>query len=144
VKPKTFGSRVVLRSGDEVLLVKHTGGELWVFPGGGRKKNETPKDCARREIKEELGINIPESSLWLFGIYTNASQGKRDTIHLFIAEIEKSDVELEWEIAEAEWFSIHSLPKMTSYATRDRITEILVGAPDPDGLWIKNTPISRL
>lgn len=140
VKPKTFGSRVILRSGEEVLLVKHTGGTLWMFPGGGRKRNETPEDCAIREIKEELGIKIPEISMHLFGVYTNSVEGKRDTIHLFVAEIEKAKIVLEWEIADAQWFPVQSLPEMTSRATRERILEVLAGKPNAEGTWVTKRP----
>lgn len=38
---------------------------MWDFPGGGREGNETPTECAMREIREEFGIDItPEVIIW--------------------------------------------------------------------------------
>jgi 8-oxo-dGTP diphosphatase len=38
---------------------------LWDFPGGAREGEETPIECAIRETKEELGLNLnPELIKW--------------------------------------------------------------------------------
>lgn len=38
---------------------------MWDFVGGGREGKESPRDCAIREVREELGIIItPESFVW--------------------------------------------------------------------------------
>ena len=46
---------------NEIILVRHWYNTLWVMPGGGIKKHETPEQAAVREIKEELGIEIESS-----------------------------------------------------------------------------------
>ena len=35
------------------------GAETWALPGGHLEHGETLDECARRELKEELGIEVP-------------------------------------------------------------------------------------
>ena len=41
-----------------VFLIKHFNGGHWGFPKGHRKKGETPKKTAERELKEETGMEV--------------------------------------------------------------------------------------
>ena len=36
---------------------------MWDFPGGGRESNETPEECVKRELKEELSLKFSEDSI---------------------------------------------------------------------------------
>ncbi|CAI9393035.1 8-oxo-dGTP diphosphatase [Bacillus sp. T2.9-1] len=42
---------------------------LWEFPGGKVKENETPKDCVIREVNEELGVSIKLHSYYTTSIH---------------------------------------------------------------------------
>src|SRR5689334_8869281 len=46
-----------------LLLVKPTYRSYWLFPGGTVDENESPRIACIREVKEELGIDIPSPRL---------------------------------------------------------------------------------
>jgi mutator protein MutT len=58
----------ILWNGAEVLITRrndhdHQGGR-WEFPGGKRHAGETIEACLRREIREELGVEVEVGPLW--------------------------------------------------------------------------------
>ncbi|HWE03686.1 MAG TPA: 8-oxo-dGTP diphosphatase MutT [Tepidisphaeraceae bacterium] len=52
----------IIQRADKVLISQRLHGailpDLWEFPGGKVEPNETPEQCLRREIQEELGIDV--------------------------------------------------------------------------------------
>ena len=64
-----------------VLLVKRLDHEDgWALPGGFLEKGEDLDQCARRELKEETGIQVPYMSH-----FANYSDPNRDTRHQVIS-----------------------------------------------------------
>jgi mutator protein MutT len=60
---KIIGVAAIWDSNQEKILIDRRRlegqmGGLWEFPGGKIEKNETIQECIKREIKEELGIEI--------------------------------------------------------------------------------------
>jgi 8-oxo-dGTP diphosphatase len=53
-------SRVVIKDTNDNILVVQDRMDLWNFPGGKLEINETPSDCAKREVREEIGLNVHE------------------------------------------------------------------------------------
>jgi len=58
----------ILWNGSQVLIARrqagdHQGGR-WEFPGGKRHRGESIEDCLRREMLEEVGIEIEVGPLW--------------------------------------------------------------------------------
>lgn len=66
----------LIRKNGKYLLAQRKKGDAfglkWEFPGGTVESNETPEDCLKREIKEELGLSIEPKKL-LFSFIFQAS-----------------------------------------------------------------------
>ena len=109
--PRNDGVKCVLTRGGEVLLVRHTYGprERWELPGGGIKRNENPADAARREAREELGLDLTD---WRpLGDLFEEVDGKHDHLWCFTTEIGDREITRdEAEIADVRWFSRDALP----------------------------------
>jgi ADP-ribose pyrophosphatase YjhB (NUDIX family) len=118
-RPNTEGVKVVLRRGEDVLLVRHAYGRRseWDLPGGFMGTDESPEEAALREVEEELGVRA--QSAVALGKLLQRCGGKRDTVHAFATDVDGAPLVLdEAEIAEARWFGHEALPDETSPYTR--------------------------
>lgn len=53
------GSVVLIQNHEVALIKRNWNGKIYyVFPGGGIEKGETPKQAAKREAYEELGVQV--------------------------------------------------------------------------------------
>lgn len=74
-------SGIVFKDG-KVILVKHENsynGVYYLLPGGGLEKDETIEECAKREVKEEIGLDVETESL---AYYENVVSKDDQTLHL--------------------------------------------------------------
>ncbi len=67
----------MFNSAGELLLVRNGYGntKFWMLPGGGIRPWEEPAAAARREIREELGVETCD--LEFVATYHSSSEGKR-------------------------------------------------------------------
>jgi 8-oxo-dGTP diphosphatase len=63
----------LIARGDRLLVAQRapgrTQGGLWEFPGGKLEPDETPEECLRRELREELGIETTVGAFFAESIH---------------------------------------------------------------------------
>jgi 8-oxo-dGTP pyrophosphatase MutT (NUDIX family) len=65
VRPATHGVLVAVWHGGEVLIVRTSYQRLLSMPGGYQKRGEDPVAAARRELREEVGLEVAAEDLRL-------------------------------------------------------------------------------
>ena len=135
LRVRTRGAKVMaFNPAGELLLIRNSYGRthLFVLPGGGIGRGETPEAAAARELKEETGLEA--GSLRFVSAHANTAEGKRDTVHLFTARVNGAPEADGLELEEARFFPPDALPENVSKATLRRIAEHR-GERTPDGRW---------
>lgn len=76
---------VVLIREKKLLLVRQNDRPFWVFPGGTLEVEEGLEECAIREMKEEIDLDVSiEKTLYLADFLLASPQGVKHTIDVFM------------------------------------------------------------
>jgi NAD+ diphosphatase len=91
-----------------VLLLKHRfrPGTGWGLPGGFMAEGEQPEDALRRELREEVGLEVENVKLFT----TRAFKVPMQVEIVFTAQAIGDTSELNYEIQKAGWFLLNELP----------------------------------
>ena len=65
----TVSAVVFQRSDARVLTVRKRGTDMFMLPGGKPESGESDADCARREVLEELGIELAPADIEPLGAF---------------------------------------------------------------------------
>ncbi len=109
---------IVLRRGEKVLLIKRKNDPFagkWALPGGFVETDEKVITAAACELKEETGVEIPESDLHFIGFFDDPDRDPRGRIVSFAFSVEiQDDVEVKAgdDAGEARWFLLEDLPEL--------------------------------
>jgi mutator protein MutT len=99
---------VVFNENGEVLLLKHRfrPGSGWGLPGGFLEKAEQPIDALRRELREEIGLEVEDVEIFAVRSFKKPQQVEV----LFRCHSNATLKPQTIEVERAEWFSIANLP----------------------------------
>ncbi len=100
---------VITDANGRVLLLKHRfrPGTGWGMPGGFIEAGEQPEEALRRELREEVGLELENLKLFT----TRTFQTPKQIEIVFTARAIGRPEQLSFEIQKAAWFSPHDLPK---------------------------------
>jgi 8-oxo-dGTP pyrophosphatase MutT (NUDIX family) len=134
-RPITLGVRVIIARDGCILLVQHTYHPGWLLPGGGVKRGETLEQAAKRELREETGLEAGE--LTLMGIFSNFRESKSDHIAVFSSsDFDPTKLRRDpWEIEAAQFFPLNALPQDLLPGHRRRIEALIQGDGPFFGIW---------
>ena len=130
------GVRIILVQERSVLLVSHWYAPwAWTLPGGGVQKKENAEDAAKREVREETGLDV-RSLAGEIGRY-QGRWGRGDlTVVYYTGDFEGSlALKPNLEIMARSWFAIDNLPEEISPANRRRIEAYRDGVRGETGKW---------
>ena len=131
-KPVEVAAGLVFRKGKLLITKRQKGSHLaglWEFPGGKRESGETVEECLRRELREELGIQVAVGQA--LETVTHRYPEKTVQITFFTCRLTKGEPSA-IECADLVWSKRESLAKFDFPPADQQLISRLVDEPS---LW---------
>jgi ADP-ribose pyrophosphatase YjhB (NUDIX family) len=100
----------------KILSTRSKGKDKYYIPGGKREAGETDVQTLTREVKEELSVDIVESSAQLYGIFESQAHGKAAGVVVrmtcYTADF-TGDLKADSEIAEVVWLTMADIENVS-------------------------------
>lgn len=113
----------------EVLLVRRAlppRQDAWDCPGGFIDPDEHPEDALRREMREELGVEVRIDGL--VGIFVDRYGDNESTLNIYYAAtVSGGDLRPGSDVADAVWFPLDRLPEPIAFENNRQAVRAFAG-----------------
>lgn len=110
----------------EVVLIARRNSTIWCLPKGMLEQDETPEITAKRETKEETGLDgdilekLGEINYWYYSREDQSRISK--TVHFYLFEFKGgNEREHDSEADEVKWFSPEDAVRVLSYGNEKEL-----------------------
>lgn len=122
-------TNAIILDGDRVLLVKANRGFAagwWNVPGGFVEWDESPDECLRRELREELGIDVQSAELLTVETHKFERSPYYMMAFVYLVGAQANEIRLDrTELDEAAWFALSKALEETKNPFAKRGLEIV-------------------
>ncbi len=122
-KPEWNGAIAIIKKGNYLLmdLRRNKKGKIWEVPGGGIESGETPEEAVKREVKEEVDLDVKHST-WLGAKNQAIHWGHTNIDHYFLinsfsGEPKATDI-IEKDTLDVKWVKINEIKNILNVSWR--------------------------
>lgn len=119
------------KGGIEVVLIKRRG--LWDLPKGKKEDGESARECAIREVSEEIGVLKPGIEHFLTDTYHEYREGEKligKITHWYLMTLADSAAEFipqtDEQIEEVQWMPIKIASEVVGYSNLKKVLKEVV------------------
>ncbi|WP_161624858.1 NUDIX domain-containing protein [Streptomyces spectabilis] len=148
VTPVVAAATLIEHEG-RLLLVHHARTGYWVVPGGKAEGRETPRECARREAREEIGVPVTVGRLLAFQHLPGGTYGIGDKpmpclLFVFAGTIDPADrsrVRIpEGELLGFDWVEPDRAVRLTDATNTELLTAAVQAAANGTAAYLEVAP----
>ncbi len=123
-----IGVKAIIEYNNKILLIKRSAayGEIsnsWDIPGGRTEFGEDPEDGLKREIKEEIGLELKEIKHILDASTVFKNEEKQIVRITYLCTVKEKNIQLSHEHTDMQWVS---KDKLKTIEFKDKILKKII------------------